>query len=241
MKDSKAARRLPVHERLHTWQGEGCHLGRSAYFIRLFGCPVKCSWCDAAGTWHPDYVPEAVEKLTPEELRDLALACGAQIAVITGGEPAIHDLGPLTHALAEAGLPVHLETSGAFALKGAFDWVTVSPKWAAAPLPETLAAADELKVIVEEPGSISGWLNEVAAQLKASCVVWLHPEWTQRDNPAVLQAISEAVKAGVRVDGLARLIRPRAGWQVHKLYRVDALDAGSRASVPLGGNPQLGH
>src|SRR5690606_10755697 len=55
-----AAVRYPVHEQFHTWQGEGVHMGRSAYFIRTFGCPVKCPWCDSAGTWHPDHIPAKV-------------------------------------------------------------------------------------------------------------------------------------------------------------------------------------
>ena len=76
---------LPVNERFHTWQGEGCHLGKSAYFIRLQGCPVKCPWCDSAGTWHPDYVPEVVEKADPEAIAESAFASGCEIVVLTGG------------------------------------------------------------------------------------------------------------------------------------------------------------
>ncbi|MGF1448983.1 MAG: 7-carboxy-7-deazaguanine synthase QueE [Opitutales bacterium] len=236
-----APRLLPVHECFHTWQGEGCHLGRSAYFIRLFGCPVNCAWCDAAGTWHPDYVPADIEKQSPTALTKKAVESAAEIVVITGGEPAIHDLGPLTQALIEAGLPVHLETSGGFALRGNFDWVTVSPKAAAPPLPDVLARANELKVIVEAPGSIETWLHRVGAHLKPECVVWLHPEWGQRETPAVLAAISTAVKQGVTLAERAQPLRPRAGWQVHKLYRVDALDPASRAPAPLGGDPERGY
>ena len=63
-------RPLPIHERFFTWQGEGVHTGRSAYFIRLQGCPVKCPWCDSAGTWHPDWVPKDVEKISPKTLAE---------------------------------------------------------------------------------------------------------------------------------------------------------------------------
>lgn len=146
--------RLPVHEQFHSWQGEGVHLGRSAYFIRLFGCPVHCPWCDSAGTWHPEYVPKNVEKASVSELVDKAKASGADFVVVTGGEPAIHDLRELTQLLRDTGLPVHLETSGAFEIRGKFDWITLSPKWQKLPLAENLSRASEFKIIVENENSI---------------------------------------------------------------------------------------
>ena len=65
--------KLPIYEHFFTWQGEGIHQGRSAYFIRTFGCPVQCPWCDSAGTWHPNYIPNSIEKISPEVLVELAL------------------------------------------------------------------------------------------------------------------------------------------------------------------------
>jgi asparagine synthase (glutamine-hydrolysing) len=59
---------LPIYETFHAWQGEGTHLGRSAFFIRTFGCPVHCPWCDSAGTWHPDYIPDKVDRLSVDLL-----------------------------------------------------------------------------------------------------------------------------------------------------------------------------
>lgn len=224
-------RDLPIHEYFYAWQGEGAHLGRAAFFIRTFGCPVQCSWCDAAGTWHPDHVPEDVMRMSPETLAEAAAGTAAEFVVITGGEPAIFDLGPLTRALAGRGLPAHLETSGAFPLKGDFAWVTVSPKWAKLPRPEVLARADEVKIIVEDALSIEKWWDEIAAHVQARHV-WLHPEWSQRKNPAVLGAINRWVKE--------RGAPFRAGWQVHKPYQVDSADPRSRPPAPLGGNPDLG-
>ena len=46
-------RRLPLVEDFYTIQGEGFHSGKPAYFIRLGGCDVGCSWCDAKYTWNP--------------------------------------------------------------------------------------------------------------------------------------------------------------------------------------------
>lgn len=207
-------------------------MGRSAYFIRLFGCPVQCPWCDSAGTWHPDYVPAAIERIGVEALAESAAESGAPFAVITGGEPAIHDLGPLTRALARRGLGRHLETSGAFPIRGDFDWITLSPKWQKLPLAETLAQASEFKLIVESKDSIQRWLEAIGPQLGAR-PVWLHPEWSQRANPEVLECITRAVKE--------RGGAFRAGYQLHKLYKADALDPRSRAEAPLGGKPELGY
>ncbi|MDG2170458.1 MAG: 7-carboxy-7-deazaguanine synthase QueE, partial [Opitutales bacterium] len=83
---------LPVYETFYSWQGEGCHMGKSAFFIRLFGCPIKCPWCDSAGTWHPDFVPETIERISVEALVAQAKEHNPAIVVITGGEPCIHDL-----------------------------------------------------------------------------------------------------------------------------------------------------
>lgn len=226
-------RDLPIYETFHAWQGEGVHLGRSAFFIRTFGCPVRCPWCDSAGTWHPDFIPEAIDRLSVEELVGRAVAAKPEFVVITGGEPAVHDLGPLTDALARAGLPSHLETSGGFTLRGAFAWVTLSPKWWQLPLLGNLARADELKVIVEDETSIARWIDQLGAGITTpGRSVWLHPEWSQRENPGVLNAISATVKT--------RGAPFRAGWQVHRNYGVDALDARSRPPVPLGGDPSRG-
>ena len=48
---------LPVVERFHSLQGEGAHAGRSAFFIRLASCEVKCSWCDTKNSWSESNFP----------------------------------------------------------------------------------------------------------------------------------------------------------------------------------------
>ncbi len=221
----------PVNETFLSWQGEGVHLGRKAFFIRLQGCPVKCAWCDSASTWHPQFVPKQVRRATADELAAEALASHPEFVVLTGGEPCIHDLAPLLASMAAAGLKVHLETCGAYPIAEGFSWVTVSPKWAELPIPSALARADEVKLIVEEPQSISRWTEAVGGIWLAPSV-WLHPEWSQRANPLVLKAITDQVKqAGAPY---------RAGWQVHKPYAADTLDPRSRPSAPLGGDPGKG-
>ena len=223
---------LPVNERFHTWQGEGVHTGKSAYFIRLQGCPVKCPWCDSAGTWHPEWTPADVDEILPDALAEDAGRSNCEIVVLTGGEPTIHDLTDLTRELADRELPIHVETCGGYPFQGHFDWVTLSPKWWQLPLDENLQRADELKIIVEDTESIAKWETELEGR-HTSKHIWLNPEWTQVKNPDVLNSISDWVKTHGKPY--------RAGYQMHKVYDVDRRDPGSRPLVPLGGDPAKGY
>jgi 7-carboxy-7-deazaguanine synthase len=229
---------LPIHERFYTFQGEGVYMGMPAFFIRTFGCPVHCPWCDSAGTWHKDYVPEQIQRMDPFTLAQEAHDSGAKIAVITGGEPAIHPLGVLIGALHAFQIRVHLETSGGFQLNGQPDWVTLSPKRWARLEPRTVELANEFKLIVEGPGDIDWYvdaLQHAGHKRWTEIPIWLHPEWSKHKDPQVLTAITNAVKNGYSCG-----IFFRAGWQLHKLYAADALDLRSKPLVPLGGNPALG-
>jgi 7-carboxy-7-deazaguanine synthase len=174
-------KKLPVHERFFTWQGEGVHLGRSAYFIRTFGCPVKCPWCDSAGTWHPDHTPKDVEKAEVDELVSAVVQSKCDFVVITGGEPTIHDLSHLTSALHQEKVLVYIETCGAFPFRGDFDWITLSPKWWKLPLAENLSKASEFKIIVEEESSIEKWVEEIPLA-KFGVPVWLPLSQMARSN-----------------------------------------------------------
>jgi len=157
---------LPVVETFHSLQGEGLHAGRSAFFLRLAGCNVGCSWCDTRHSWELEAHPRRSLAELAEEVAGAA-AAGAAFAVLTGGEPLEHDLGPLCDALTAAApaLPLHLETSGAapVALSGSFAWITLSPKRHRPPTPELLAACDELKVVVHEPDDLA-FAEAMAAQ-----------------------------------------------------------------------------
>ena len=220
---------LPIHEQFYTFQGEGIHAGRAAYFIRTFGCPVHCPWCDSAGTWHPDYIPEKVERLAVDTLAAEVAKTKAEFVVVTGGEPAIHDLTPLADALHAIGRAVHLETSGAFKIKGDFEWITLSPKRWKLPLDENIMQADEFKFIVDQEGAISEYVDIIGQTTKP---VWLHPEWSKHADVVTLDAITEWVKA--------KGAPYRAGWQMHKHYAADLKDARSAPAAPLGGDSEMG-
>ncbi len=219
---------LPVYERFHSWQGEGLHMGKSAFFIRLHGCPVHCPWCDSAGTWHPEHKPKKIDRIDPVNLAEEAFSTGCEIVVITGGEPAIHNLHALTHELRIRNLPIHIETCGAYPIQGDMDWITLSPKFLAHPLMENLNIADEFKIIVEDDTSILKWTGMIDFS-KFAIPTWLHPEWSVSQDVSVLTKITEWIKE----NGFPY----RAGFQIHKLFKADENDEKSRPASTLCNEP----
>ncbi|HSK14073.1 MAG TPA: 7-carboxy-7-deazaguanine synthase QueE, partial [Phnomibacter sp.] len=117
-----ALKTYPVMEAFYTLQGEGAHTGRAAWFIRLGGCDVGCVWCDVKDSWDAAKHPQ----LDVADIVAEAKKYPGRLAVITGGEPLMHDLGPLTQALHLEGFEVNIETSGAHPLSGAPDWICLS-------------------------------------------------------------------------------------------------------------------
>jgi len=167
---------LPLMEAFRTVQGEGAHTGRSSFFMRIGGCDVGCHWCDVKESWDA-----SVHPLT--ELEDLIQMPGPNdtTVVITGGEPLMWDMGPLTEGLKERGLKVHLETSGAYPLTGNWDWVCLSPKKNKSPKPEWYGIANELKVIVFNNDDFK-WAEMHSEQCGAQVERFLQPEWSRRDQ-----------------------------------------------------------
>ena len=201
----------PIAETFFSVQGEGCHCGRRAYFIRLFGCSVRCPWCDSKTAWQG--TPNEI--LSAEEIAIEAKKSGAEFAVITGGEPCMHNLLPLLACLNECGVSAHLETSGVCKIDEAegsrFAWVALSPKLFHKPLKESLKRADELKLIISDMSEMDEYieLSEGAVNAKS---IWLHPEWSKATDPKLLNELCEFVK---KHGG-----KYRVGWQMHKCYFV---------------------
>ncbi len=200
-----------VVETFLSFQGEGLHIGRRAFFIRLFGCNVKCAWCDSKYAWKG----VCRECLDVAELVGRAAESRAEIVVITGGEPCLHDLSPLLSGLAEVGIKCHLETSGTSPIvekdTARFDWVALSPKLFMPPREDSLLRADELKMIVSDAAEIPNYVA-IAERAENASALWLEPEWSKADDVGLLRAISDFV--------VARGGRYRAGWQMHKNYFV---------------------
>lgn len=166
-----------VTEHFYSLQGEGAFSGKAAYFIRLSGCNVGCEWCDSKNSWKQG----SGVKMTINQIYDAVRKSGTKIAVITGGEPMLHNLDTLTHVLRGAGVRVHLETSGSEAFSGKFDWITLSPKKKKECREEFFKIANELKVVVEcEEDFERG--ERLAAKTTDECLLLLQCEWSVREE-----------------------------------------------------------
>ncbi|MGB5769823.1 MAG: 7-carboxy-7-deazaguanine synthase QueE [Crocosphaera sp.] len=196
-------RTYPIVETFHSLQGEGKWTGMSAFFIRLAGCDVYCPWCDQKESWTSKTYPQQSVKM----LAEAAKRVNPGMVVITGGEPLMHDLFPLTKELRELELRVHLETSGVYPFSGQFDWVTFSPKPFKVPHESIYSQVNELKVVIADQEDLN-WAEEQAKKVDPEAIKYLQPEW---NSPQTQQLILDYI-----------LLHPqwRMSLQIHKFLGV---------------------
>ncbi|WP_299497308.1 7-carboxy-7-deazaguanine synthase QueE [uncultured Shewanella sp.] len=219
----------PVNEVFETIQGEGTHTGVPAIFVRLQGCPVGCAWCDTKQTWevldeHKVSASEVIQvdgaigrwaDHTAASLMKAFVVKGftAKHVVITGGEPCLYDLTPLTHELHAQGFSTQIETSGTFEIQCVDDaWVTVSPKinmkGGFSVLTQALNRANEIKHPVATEGHIDD-LDELLTGIDCS------------QKTICLQPISQKDRA----TALAMRVCIERNWrlsiQTHKYLDID--------------------
>ena len=151
---------LPLVEKFHSLQGEGFHAGKSAFFIRLAGCHVGCSWCDTKYSWEKEKYPLMSIKKIIDEIKK-AREKGASFLVITGGEPLHHNLDNFCQAInketskkKQNPIKIHIETSGVNKISGNYDWITLSPKRHLPPKNYFLERCNELKIIINDQKDI---------------------------------------------------------------------------------------
>ena len=191
-------------EDFNTVQGEGYNTGKAAYFIRLGGCDVGCVWCDVKDSWDASAHP----MIEVKDLVDKVKAAGARRVVITGGEPAMYDLQPITDAFHSADIECYIETSGAYPISGTWDWICVSPKKFKVPIKESLLLADELKVIVFNQSDFV-WAVKHADSVKKDCILFLQPEYSVFNK--IIPSIVEYVKKNPEW---------RVSLQTHKVMNI---------------------
>jgi organic radical activating enzyme len=195
---------LPIVEEFYTIQGEGYYSGHPAYFIRIGGCDVGCPWCDTKISWDASkHTSKSVDEIVKN-----AADCPAPFVVITGGEPLMYNLDYLCTGLKDAGMETSLETSGAYPLSGAWDWICLSPKINKPPVSDIFNQADELKMVISDEKDLD-WAFENAVMVNPSCKLYLQPEWSVFRS--VLPKIVEFVK-----------INPHwnISLQMHKFMRI---------------------
>lgn len=113
-------------------QGEGRMIGAQTLFVRLGLCDFRCVWCDSLYAVLPEQVQANAEQLTPAEIVERLNALNPQTPWVTlsGGNPALHDLGALVERLHAQGRQIAVETQGTVFREWlrACEVVTVSPK-----------------------------------------------------------------------------------------------------------------
>ena len=182
---------LPLMEHFYTLQGEGRYTGHASYFIRLGGCDVGCVWCDVKDSWDANKHP----LVDIESMVKFVVDVNAPIAVITGGEPLMHNLDELTFKLKEHRIRTHIETSGAHPLSGSWDWICLSPKKFKAPLQDVIKHANELKVVIFNKSDFD-WAEKFASQVSNDCLLYLQPEWSKSAemNPLIIDYVKNNPK-----------------------------------------------
>jgi len=104
---------MKITEMFKSIEGEGIRTGRIATFIRTFGCPCRCVFCDSM---YSNEVTAGVEikDLTVSEIVDYCKEQGTPYVTLTGGEPLVQpEMLQLIEELLDEGFEVNVETSGA--------------------------------------------------------------------------------------------------------------------------------
>jgi len=195
---------LPLVEEFYSIQGEGYNTGKAAYFIRLGGCDVGCSWCDSRYSWNKDLHP----LVDANQIVRNAIDSGTDSVVVTGGEPLMWNLDILCNLLKDNNISTFIETSGAYKLSGKWDWICLSPKKNLPPLPEICSMADELKIIVQDKSDFE-WAEKYKILVSPECKLYLQPEWSSYEK--VIPEIVDYVKKNYKWN---------VSLQVHKYMHI---------------------
>lgn len=195
-----------------TIQGEGPQAGRPAYFVRFGGCDFRCAWCDSMHAVDPQAVRDNAVTMTATQIVEALadLEQGPDLVVLSGGNPALHELGELVRALQAGGGQVSVETQGSrwAPWLGEVDFLVVSPK-----PPSAQVAAKS------RSGGLSEFMNRsVAAGVDATLKVVVFDEtdlqWAaalSRERPEPL-FLSAGTDVGLDEAATITALRVRYAW-----------------------------
>lgn len=190
-----ATKTLLVEEIFETIQGEGAFTGFPVSFIRLYGCPVGCDFCDQGWAASTDTTRQNPHQLVAiADIIAQVSSYAPKRIVISGGEPLLQkNCAVLIHELQTAGFLVHIETAGIAPVSGtdlANCWITFSPKDKVARSPQYKSLefywkrADEIKLVIEDGTELNFYQDLLVA---SQAPVYLQPEW---NNLLVTSAIA---------------------------------------------------
>jgi 7-carboxy-7-deazaguanine synthase len=98
---------LRVTEIFRSIQGESTHAGRPCTFVRLTGCPMRCTWCDS------EYTFTGGDHISIDDVMKQVADFGCQLVEVTGGEPlAQREAFDLIRRLCDENYEVLIETGG---------------------------------------------------------------------------------------------------------------------------------
>jgi 7-carboxy-7-deazaguanine synthase len=172
---------MRVTEIFHSIQGESSFAGRPCVFVRLTGCPLRCSWCDS------EYTFSGGTDMTLAEILERVRTYGCPLVEVTGGEP-LHqaEAVPLIARLCDDGYRVLVETSGAIDVspvdrrahlildvKCPGSGMTDRMDWANL---DRIGAKDEVKFVLKDRADYE-WARAIVGQyaLASRCTVLFSP------------------------------------------------------------------
>ena len=188
---------LKITEIFHSLQGEARDAGHPTVFIRLTGCPLRCTYCDS------EYAFFGGEWMHMDDILAETARHDAQHVCVTGGEPlAQKRCQDLLLRLCDAGYAVSLETSGAIDVSDVDERVSrvvdlKTPasgevdrnRWANL---DALTAHDQLKFVICDRGDFEWARDQVRERALAErCEVWFSPSWEQLDARRLAEWVLE--------------------------------------------------
>jgi len=202
---------MQVTEIFYSIQGESTWAGQPCVFVRLTGCPLRCSWCDT------DYAFSGGSEQPIDAIVDRVRAFTCRLVEVTGGEPlAQPDCKRLLARLCDEHLTVLLETSGALDTAGVDPRVRIildvkcpssgmtdRMHW---PNVERLRASDEAKFVITDRTDYE-WAKDTVARLEIDrrCTVLFSPVFEALDPRQLAEWV------------LADRLSVRYQLQLHKL------------------------
>ena len=207
-----------------TIQGEGPDLGRPAYFVRFGGCDFRCSWCDSMYAVDPEQVRRDARHLESEEIvAELRQRpTGPDLVVLSGGNPALLELGPLVDTLHESGFEVAVETQGSRwkPWLADVDCLVVSPKGPSSGM-DTPAHRQALEHFLSRA-------REAGATLTLKAVIFddadlEHARWLVRSYRGLALHLSTGTDVGLPDPETLQRLRGRLRWLSECVARDPAL------------------
>ena len=202
---------LKISEIFASFQGEGLRQGEPTIFVRLAGCNLKCSFCDTKRAWRGGRSYSAEEVVTEVKKRREAFPAGW--VCLTGGEPLLQNLRPLTRLLKKENFMVQVETNARRHDRLAADWFTVSPKPGAFFFcPPYRRLAQEVKLVATRDLRFEV-IKKLRRAFPEKIPLLIQPQSNKRwSQDLAVKLANEAVRAG--------LANVRLSVQLHKILRI---------------------